>query len=342
MRKKKRRSLFTNRRGFSSIVGAIFAVLIMFSLISTVFVWSLSQNSMYNNAMTQNRQLDLDRSNEKITANVTCLPVGSNNDTVAINGTLENSGPLAVQIVTAWATDFNRATYAYNSSLNIALKPGTMTTLVFGTNATLIKLDNSPGDSLGCWFITARGNTISEKSIYTTIINNYNGNGTEIPPYAFVSGGIGSISMDFSSFSHYDGVATTNGTSVGSPVYGYTISGSIYTLLHVKVTNYDMYNRTLRITGGSMWAITPFSGTLKGDQWKIANVTGGTLITTSTYSQVINLQQAVDLYFGPEQASRSAGNIVPLFILLYGQAKFENGTVTDYGQNLPFIALNVT
>jgi hypothetical protein len=311
----------------------------MMSLISTVFVWSLSQNTLYNNTVTQTRQADLDRSNEKVLANVTCSRVDSS--TVSVNGTVENDGSLSAQIVTLWVLDANTTTYGFKS-LNITLTPGNITTLSGPTYN--VPLANSVNDSLSCWFITGRGNPISEKSVSPTIINNY-GNGTgepPVPPFAYVSGGIGSISMDFSSFSHYDGVANINGTSVGSGVYGYTCSGSINTLLHVKVTNYDMYNRTLRITGGSMWAITPFSGTLKGDQWKIANVTGGQLITTSTYSQVINLHEAVELYFGPETAGRSKGNIVPLFILLYGTATFTNGTVIDYGQNLPFIALNVT
>jgi archaellum component FlaF (FlaF/FlaG flagellin family) len=331
--------LKANSRGFSSIVGAIFAVLTMFFLVSTVFVWSLSQNTLYNEAVKQGNQLDLDRLNEKVVASDVNYTVNGN--IVSVEAKLENDGPLSAQIVTLWVLDTNTTKYGFNSSLNINLKPGNITYLL-GSKAILVTLaGSSSSDIFRSWFISGRGNTISwEKS--NLIINNYNNGTGEIPPYAFVSGGIGSISMDFSSFSHFDGVANTNGTSVGSPVYGYTCSGSIYTLLHVKVTNYDMYNRTLILKGGSMWAITPFSGTLKGDQWKIANVTGGKLITTSTYSQVINLRQAVDLYFGPEIASRSAGNIVPLFILLYGQAVFTNGTVIDYGQNLPFIALNVT
>ena len=334
--KKTRRRLTSNSKGFSSIVGAVFAVLVMISLISTVFVWSLSQNTQYNNAVRQSNLADLDRSNERIQTNVTCNRI--NDSWISVNGTLENYGSLSAQIVTLWVVDATNKNYNH-TALNIILLPGNKTTLS-GSTAINVALNNQAEDSLSCWFISARGNTISEKSFL--IINNYNeGGGNEVPPYAFVSGGIGSIAMDFSSFSHYDNVAPANGSSVGSPVYGYTISGIINTMLHVKVTNYDLYNRTLTITGGSMWAVTPFSGTIKGDQWSIANVTNGKLIT-GTYNQFINHTQAVDLYFGPTQASRSAGNIVPLFILLYGQATYENGTKIDYGQNLPFIALNVT
>ena len=341
--KKTRRRLTSNSKGLSSIVGAVFAVLVMISLISTVFVWSLSQNTLYNNSVRQSNLADLDRSNERIMTNITCYGDGLGaTGTVLVNGTLENDGPLSVQLVTLWVVDVTNKNYNHKA-LDIVLAPGNRTTLsqfLVPSTAIVVTLPNSDGDSLSCWFISARGNTISEKS--TTIINNFNeGGGPEIPPYAFVSGGIGSIAMDFSSFSHYDNVAPANGSSVGSAVYGYTISGNIYTMLHVKVTNYDLYNRTLTITGGSMWAVTPFSGTIKGDQWSIANVTGGKLIT-GTYNQFINVTQAVDLYFGPTQASRSAGNIVPLFILLYGQATYKNGTKIDYGQNLPFIALNVT
>jgi archaellum component FlaF (FlaF/FlaG flagellin family) len=344
MRKKKRRNLFTNPRGFSSIVGAIFAVLIMFSLISTVFVWSLSQNAMYNNAMAQNRQLDLDRSNEKITANVTCLPVGSNNDTVAINGTLENSGSLAVQIVTAWATDFNRATYAYNSSLNIALKPGTMTTLVFGTNATLINLDNSPGDSLGCWFITARGNTISEESSYTTIVNNYGGFGNTT--WASVAQGIGAFSFDFTSFKYYNvTIGTPDRFVYSSGKNSYTVPWGGYIAFSFNLTNLYPNGQNITLDGRSeMWSYFPSSpGQANGPLWFIANVntTAGTI--SSTYSPItlpFNVTQEV--FFAKQIESwdnQQKNQLGAINLLMYG--RFGTGpTAYEYAQNIPFVSVN--
>jgi hypothetical protein len=337
-----RRKLIADSRGFSSIVGAVFAVLIMISLISTAFVWSLSQNSLYNNAVRTKNQLDAEQSSEEINAFNASYTVSGN--TVSVSAPIQNLGSLPLQITRLWLRDINSSTglYGFSNQLSYIVQPGTNATI----QADVVLAGVNSVDNFTSWLVTGRGNVFATSTSLMGPAGQQGLQGPAGPPgssnSAMVAQGIGSISMDFSSFSHYDNVGLANGTSVGSAVYGYTISGSINTLLHVNVTNYDLYNRTLTLTGGSMWAITPFSGTLKGDQWKIANVTNGKLITIGTYRQVINLNQTVDLYFGPETASRSAGNIVPLFILLYGQAKFTNGTIIDYGQNLPFIALNVT
>jgi archaellum component FlaF (FlaF/FlaG flagellin family) len=342
MRKKKCGSLLTNRRGFSSIVGAIFAVLIMFSLISTVFVWSLSQNAIYNNAMAQNRQLDLDRSNEKITANVTCLRVDSN--TVTINGTLKNNGPLAVQIVTAWATDLTLATYAYNSSLYIALKPGTAATLLFGTNATLINIDNSPNDTLGCWFITARGNTVSQESSYTTIVNNYGGFGNTT--WASVAQGIGAFSFDFTSFKYYNvtvGVPDRFTYSTGKNTY--TVPWGGYIAYSFNLTNLYPNGQDIVLDGRSeMWSYFPSSpGQANGPLWYISNVdlTAGTI--SPTYSPItLPFNVTTEVFFARQTNSwdnQQKNQLGAINLLMYG--KFGTGPAAyEYAQNIPFVAVN--
>ena len=325
--RKTRRRLISDSRGFSSIVGAVFAVLVMFSLISTVFVWSLSQNTLYNNTVTQTRQADLDRSNEKIVANVTVSRV--NSSTVSVNGNLSNDGPLSAQIVTLWVVDNNTKNSAFKSPLSIPpLKPGDVTTLS-GSTAVNVTLANSPGDSLSCWFISARGNTISKNPLSA---------GNNIV-FANVAGGIGSISMDFKQFTHYDFTSKPgDGTTLVNEKFTYTILGTNYTIFHVVLTNLDPSGQDINLTKDSnMWAITPFSATVKGDAWMILNVTGGKVYPSSTnYFQILPNGNSADVYFGPAQGTRSAGNVVPLNILLFGKLGSN-----DYGQNLPFIALNV-
>jgi hypothetical protein len=157
--------------------------------------------------------------------------------------------------------------------------------------------------------------------------------------------GIGSIAMEFPSFSHYDfSSSPANGTTAPTATYAFSVSGTDYTYLHLRIKNLDPWKRTITITSGSsMWAVTPFSATVKGDQWTACKLISNKLyyFSGSTYTQILPLGQWVDMYFGPTQASRSAGGIVPLNILLYGTATYPNGTVVDYGQNLPFIALKV-
>ena len=334
--KKARRKLIANSRGFSSIVGAVFAVLVMISLISTVFVWSLSQNTLYNNTVTQTRQTDLDRSNEKIVANVTVSRV--NSTTVSVNGTLQNDGPLSVQIVTLWVLDPN-TTYA-SKSLNITLKPGNVTTLSGPTYN--VPLANSLGDSLSCWFITGRGNTISEKSFSPTIINNYN-NGTEIPDYALVSGGIGSISMDFNAFRSY---VVNSSKILPQGNASSTISHSDNLAFSLNVTDLDRYGRSINLTSDSLfWALEPphGSGTPQLFGWTISTVTGGIISDLGSGNFVtLPYNQTTTIYFGPDKPGMALpAGATTVNLLLIG--KVFNSTYTgDYGQNLPFIALTVT
>jgi hypothetical protein len=322
----------------------------MMSLISTVFVWSLSQNTLYNNAVTQTRQADLDRSNENIVANVTCLSLPPN--TVSVNGTLENDGPLSTQIVTLWVIDTNptthKTTYASKSSLSMTLKTGNVTTLS-GPTAINVTLANSAADSLSCWFITGRGNTIYQNPMFnagnTTIINN--GGNSSI--YSNVSSGIGLIGFDFKGFSHYD----TNSSSTPGNNYNlgtfagfsktYVVTQGQYTIFHVILTNYDPYGATMYINSPSaVYVIGSHSGTVKYNTWSLVNVTGNNTIgyrlnPTFPVQYKLPLFTPVDVFFagtGTDGGSIDSGRVYPLNILVYG--KLDS---SDYGQNVPFVTL---
>jgi hypothetical protein len=351
--KKTPRKLIANSRGFSSIVGAVFAVLVMMSLISTVFVWSLSQNTLYNNTVTQTRQADLDRTNEKIVADVNVSRV-TGTTTVWVNGTLKNDGPLPVSIVTLWGvgTNASESTYA-NSSLSITLKPGYNITTA--TNVALTKLD---GESLSCWFISARGNTISEKSLSPT----YN-IGTGSTPYALVAGGIGSISMNFSATRSYivtpigNPSQATTGT-LGSPNVKYTIDHNAITAFSINVTNLDFSQRSISLNMlSSFWVMNPpdSNGGIKGWTWPIATVTD--IAGVKTIKQCgsnewipLTFNETTIVYFGPfnsngkviapSQGSLGTG-AAAVNLLLVGRVE-TTPSPTDYGQNLPFISLTIT
>jgi archaellum component FlaF (FlaF/FlaG flagellin family) len=331
--RKARRKLIADSRGFSSVVGAVFAVLVMISLISTVFVWSLSQNTLYNNTVTQTRQADLDRSNEKVLANVTCIRVDSS--TVSVNGTVENDGSLSAQIVTLWVLDANTTTYGFKS-LNITLTPGNITTLSGPTYN--VPLANSVNDSLSCWFITGRGNPISEKSVSPTIINNYS-NGTGIPPYAMVAGGIGSISMDFKSFRSYKVTSNSTGDFLGPERESFYVTISENTAFSIKVINLDLSGDDIYLIRGSLfWVVSPpvGGGAIKGEGWRLATIANGKISPLGAGSVPLPYNQTATIYFGPDYVSNSniqPGGIVTNLLLV--------GTIgtKNYGQNLPFISL---
>lgn len=335
---RKKINLFANSRGFSSIIGAIFAVLIMFSLVSTVFVWTLSKNAAYENTMAQNRQADLDRSNEKIVANVTCSRV--NGSTVSVSGTLQNVGSLSAQIVTLWVVNNNTQKYASMSPLSISpLKPGGVT-ILSGSTAINVTLTNSPGDILSCWFISARGNTISKNPLFGLVTggNSYT--------YANVSQGIGLIGFDFKQFSHFDFSTQPSGNNVSLGVFQktYTISISNYTVFHVLLTNFDPANATLTIDqNSSIYTITTQGNAVKYGKWSLVNVTGDAtngyyLNPTSSTSYTLPATAPVDVFFAgsPGSSASLATGVYPMNIMVFGKL----GT-NDYGQNVPFVALNI-
>lgn len=329
--RKTRRRLTSDSKGFSSIVGAVFAVLVMMSLISTVFVWSLSQNTLYNNTVTQTRQADLDRSNEKIVANITVSRVDSNN--VAVDGNLSNEGPLSVQIVTLWVLDAN-TTYALKS-LNITLKPGNVTTLSGPTYN--VPLANSSGDSLSCWFISGRGNTISKNPLFG--VNTGSGGP---PPFALVSGGIGSISMDFAAFRSY---IVNSSDYLGPARASFTISQNENLAFSINVTNLDPSQRNINLTSNScFWALTPpkGAGTPQIYGWYIATVTNGRISNLGSGAFVtLPYNQTAKIFFGTGKTGNNLNTGPAAVNLLLTGTLYNSTSTSDYGQNLPFIALTV-
>jgi hypothetical protein len=313
------RKLIVNPKGFSSVIGTIFMVLVALVLSASVFLWTLSQNTAYFEAMREENQLELDRLNERLTAdNATYTGSGG---VISIEVDVRNECPLFVNLTTLWVFDVNIGKIGVNDTLNICLKPGEKLSLR-GGRAIKIEISGSdPSHIFNSWFITARGNAIPLRG---NII------------VAQVSEGIGSIAMDLKQFKYYIVPNNNDGTDIGTPYYSFTIDGSKYTLLCITLINLDPSHQSINLTKDSyVWAVTPFAQTLKSDVWPIRKVVNNKLATFDF--QILEYGKPTLVYFGATQASRSQGNVVPLFILLFG--KIGNA---DYGQNIPFIAIRVT
>ena len=361
--KKTSRRLIHNSKGFSSIVGAVFAVLIMISLIATVFVWTLSQNTSYNNAVRQSNQADLDRSNEKILTNITAYGNGLNS--VIVNGTLENNGPQSVHIVTLWVVNTNNTHFTYKTPLDITLPPGTVTTLS-GSTAINVTLPNSAIDSLSCWFISERGNAIGKYGVLgdtTTIVNP--GTTLNNTIYAQVSQGIGAVAMDFDDFRYYHpiqigGTWWINSSSAEMPLgtQGYYLtntSGGV--VFRLNLTNWDPQKRDISLTSHSaFWMISPTTNPQqpRSDWWYVVNVDPVNGYILSPYRQLwrnITLPYGVPttVYFSSnkdiftitvptkfEPNVPSVGYAGAVNLMLFGTIGNEY-----YGQNLPFVSIYV-
>jgi hypothetical protein len=340
--------LISNRRGFSSIVGAVFSVLVIISLLSTVFVWSLAQNTKYSNAVRTSNQVDLDRQNEKLLASVNCTRVDGNN--VLVQGVLENYGPSSGNITTLWVTDSNRSTYAFKSINNLALRPGSTV-----TTSIIVPLVNVPQDILKCWFVSQRGNIISQNSLsfaiaggsgnITNVYQTINEVGGDSATYANVSQGIGLIGFDFKGFSHQDFPSKPSSAALNALVKTYYISQNNYVVFHVTLTNYDPEQKTMHLNGTSgIYVIGMHSQTMMYAWWMAVNVTGnlGSGYTVNpnnaNIEYVLNYGVPTDVFFAGIQSGGKDVNpgIYPLNIMVFGKLGPD-----DYGQNVPFVSLNL-
>lgn len=154
-RHKRNKNFVANRRAFSSIVGAIFAILVIVTLTGTFFVWSLEQNSRYVNAVSDINQLALDQQNESL--NVTSVPVytADAGGTVTVTVSVQNDGPITIQLASLWVQDINGSKpFGYTILTNVILSPGES----WSTPPTVAVGGAVPGDSFTGWLISARGN----------------------------------------------------------------------------------------------------------------------------------------------------------------------------------------
>jgi len=339
--RKTRRRLISDSRGFSSIVGAIFAVLVMFSLISTVFVWSLSQNTLYNNTVRQSNQADLDRSSEKVQVLNTTYNAYSNGN-VTVSAQIQNTGPSSVQFITVWLYVSNTTWTNYNFSklTNATVQGGNVFPL--NVNLTISGLNSTANYNIASWLITARGNVVAlQKTTLTTNI-----------VISQTTQGIGALMMDFQNFTYYNvtgsfGSYSLNPYPNGASGYFVTNSGGPKGQIAFRVifTDLDQNQRAIVLGSGSeLFIIYPFpGGAYQCDVWYVVNVnTAGQILNAYTpVTLVYNVPTAV--YF----AAKSRGNpnsvggtsttgISPVNLALVGQI---GGS--PFGQNIPFVSIEV-
>jgi len=153
---KRKRNLITNKKGFSSIVGAVFAILVIVSLTGTFFVWSIQENARYVDTVRSVDQLALDRQSESL--NITSVPYYSclGQDLTTAVG-VQNDGPIYVNITTLWVQDLNDTqTYGYKSDLNRTLLPGGSWPIV----ETIHFQSDVTNHNFTGWLVTQRGNVM--------------------------------------------------------------------------------------------------------------------------------------------------------------------------------------
>ena len=329
--RKRVKKLTANRKGFSSVIGTTFMVLVMMFLSTSVFLWTLSQNTLYNEALRAKNQEEAERSSENIVALSGNYSVSEVTGEVTVTVVLRNAGSVAVQLMNLWVLDTDPLNRRYaNKSLNLNLNPGD----VEPNWLTVTIPEAKANHTFTSWFVTARGNTIPLEKEQGVIV-------------ASLAQGIGSLALDFYKFRYFEYKAGSGNVLENYPngTISFNIPKGTEVAYGVVLTNLDPSKKTIVLDSHSLlWVIIPTSDVAHNKWWYIVNVApNGTI--SPTYSTISMAYGEIKLLvFASENdlasssfARQNAPNTVctvPVFLLPHGTIGGK-----PYGQNLPFVSL---
>ena len=248
-------------------MGAIFIVLIISTLASAYFMFTLSQNTLYNEAVRKNNQIDEKRISESLQALNTTYRVTANN-ILTIKAQLQNIGPSYVKLINLWAHVVENPggtgldDYNY-TSVDITLGAGQTFEQEF--TVTLPGLSPTGSYAFSAWFIASLGNTVTLKQVNTEEIL-----------VSQTTQGIGSLAMDFQDFRYY----TVNNRQLvdyptGSSGYIVTTGSSTPIAFKIILTNLNYQTKAdIILTSDSVFfSIFPTTAQqVRGSYWYIVNV----------------------------------------------------------------------
>jgi len=237
------RKLIINPKGFSSVMGSIFMVLAALVLATNVFLWTLSQNTSYFQAVKEKNQLEVDRLNERLSAeNVNYIV---SDDVVSVEVDLRNEGPLSVHLTTLWVLDTTIRKYGFNDTLNINLKPGEML-ILRGPDAIKVTIEDADNIHVfNSWFVTTRGNLVPLGKERGIIV-------------AQLAQGIGSLALNFSAFRFFTYESTTKLANYPQGIISFNVPSRTYIAFGVILTNLDPSKQTITLNQYSqVWLYFP-------------------------------------------------------------------------------------
>jgi len=308
-------------------------VLAMFVISSNIFLFTISQNTLYSEAVRESQQTDTDRFNEQIVASDGNYTVWGN--IVKAEATLTNVGAVSAQIINLWVFDTTIQKYGFNDtivSLNLNLNPGQILYLRESEAITVSIPGAGSADNFNSWFVTARGNTVPIEKTEEVIVSQ-------------VAQGIGLMALDFMTFRYflYNGSSTLANYPAG--VRGYNVPRTPEIAFGITLTNYDPLKRTIQLNQyAQVWLYFPKS---PGQSlvWHIVNVGSNGTITTPYSPISLAYRQTRLIVFASANPSSFSKVSIPsavknlpcaLNLLLLGTVGSD-----DYGQNIPFVSLFV-
>jgi len=334
------RKLNRRSKGFSSIVGAIFMVVIVWILASSYFIWTLSQNTVYNDAIREKNQLESDSLSENVKVTNTTYVV-TRNDNVNVSAIINNIGSQGVQFITLWtyANNPNCSGCNFTKLSNVNVQGGA--NLLLNADVNLEGVRPTDVYRFAAWLITARGNVVplQESTLSNITVSQ-------------VTQGIGALMMDFQNFTYYNVTGSSpnyflSGYPTGAS--GYYVQGAVKGQIAFRVilTNLDQNQRSIILTSGSvLFSIFPSSPqATRCAFWYIVNVNSTTGAILNTYTSVtLVYNRATELYFAslvpgsysPSGVAANALGTTPVNLALIGQIGSD-----PFGQNIPFVSINI-
>jgi hypothetical protein len=321
-------------------------VFIIGVLASSYFLWTLSQNTIYNEAIRERNQLDVDRLSESAKVWSTAYNVPAI-DAVNVSARIQNIGPSPIGFTTIWIRVSNSTWNNYNFSTlsNANVAGGLNFSINLNIRVAGVTVNSSASYTFASWLITAKGNTVALQQ--TTVSSNIIISQTTM--------GIGALMMDFKNFTYYN-VTGSSPNYYLSPypdgVSGYYVQNARTNKIAFRVilTDLDQDGRDINLTQGSvLFIVYPSSGgNYLGDRWYMVRVneTNGQIYgTIGTVTLKIN--QPTSVYF----ASSSQGTVTPDTSSLQPSQVPNIGAVNlalvgqigsdAFGQNIPFVSIKL-
>jgi hypothetical protein len=338
--RKRRKHLLCNRKGFSSIVGAIFAFVAVIAISTTVFLWTLSQDTIYNEEVKALNQLELERLSEQVKgfdANCTICSDGE----VNVTATLQNFGPLTAELTTLWVQITNSTWNCYNFTKlsGVYIKAGTTTTLNAHVKITGVR--SGLTYQFAVWLITGRGNVVPVEEYAGKIL------------IASAAQGIGAISIDFENFKYYN--VTKQGSyymlvNYPNGASGYMVNqGGDGIAFEVNLINLDEKERVIVLSPASvLFSMFPITEQqIRAAFWYIVNVDSVGIISNKYNPITLPYGVKTKLYFASKEMISGSTTFSP------SKADFTQtapvnlaliGTIgaSPYGQNIPFVSIYIT
>ena len=320
-------------KGMSTVVGAVFMILIIFTVSTSYVVMSMKRSAEYNQEAMERYRQEAERLNEEIEAtngDYTVLSASKIN----VEAMLENVGSVATEIVSLWVFDNTTQAYACNStleSLDLNLNPGN--SVQASINVTIPNIDDT--HEFHSWLITSRGNMFRVKTA------------DDILRELIAQGAVGPMIYSFYEFRYY----LYQGSKLKdypTGIENFEVPNNADIAFGVTIANYDAKERDMTLTSYTHLWVSSDSASM--NQWKrfyIVDVAPDG--TPSAYTsltipygekELLVLASGERGDFEKQSLPKSHfpdGTVQGTYLLIYG---FFEGD--SFAQNVPFVAFFMT